>query len=106
MEIGTPVVAKIGGHYSPVEIIRGIYQGYDDGYKAILRPDGELRYIEHWLVKTAAEFEAEEALEQTRKNAPKPEMVKCSCGHSAPRSQVMSASMGSCCPNCYDKMSN
>ena len=32
------------------------------------------------------------------------EMVGCSCGHSIPRSQVMSASMGTSCPDCYDRM--
>jgi hypothetical protein len=42
-----------------------------------------------------------------RKQAPKaPEkLVKCSCGHSVPRAQVMSASLGSSCPDCYDRMS-
>src|SRR5271157_4380625 len=33
------------------------------------------------------------------------EMKKCSCGHTVPSSQVMSASMGSSCPDCYDRMS-
>ena len=32
-------------------------------------------------------------------------LVRCSCGHSVPRSQVMSASMGTSCPRCYDRMS-
>lgn len=32
-------------------------------------------------------------------------MKKCSCGHTIPTSQVMSASMGSSCPDCYDRMS-
>jgi hypothetical protein len=31
--------------------------------------------------------------------------VKCSCGHTVPKSSVMSASMGSSCPDCYDRMS-
>ena len=34
------------------------------------------------------------------------EMVACKCGHTVPRSLVMSASMGSSCPDCYDRMSN
>ncbi len=34
-----------------------------------------------------------------------PELVKCSCGHSVPRALVMSASMGTSCPDCYDRMS-
>jgi len=33
-------------------------------------------------------------------------MVKCSCGHTIPKSQVMSASRGTSCPDCYDRMSN
>lgn len=34
------------------------------------------------------------------------ELVKCSCGHSVPRESVMSASIGTSCPDCYDRMSN
>ena len=32
--------------------------------------------------------------------------VKCSCGHTVPKSQVMSASLGTSCPDCYDEMSD
>ena len=43
------------------------------------------------------------------KPAPRPdqqvELVKCSCGHSVPRSLMMNASMGTSCPDCYDRMS-
>ncbi len=38
-------------------------------------------------------------------NASAPEMVRCSCGHTVPRSQVMQASHGTACPDCYDRMS-
>ena len=34
------------------------------------------------------------------------EYVKCDCGHSIPRSSVMSASLGTSCPDCYDLLSN
>lgn len=34
------------------------------------------------------------------------EMKKCSCGHTIPKHLVMSASLGSSCPDCYDKMSD
>lgn len=34
------------------------------------------------------------------------QLIKCRCGHSVPQSQVMSASMGTSCPDCYDRMSN
>lgn len=33
-------------------------------------------------------------------------LVACDCGHRVPRSQVMSASRGTSCPDCYDRMSN
>lgn len=44
------------------------------------------------------------------KPAPRPapapaEMVRCSCGHSVPKGLVMSASLGTSCPDCYDRMS-
>lgn len=35
-----------------------------------------------------------------------PKMVHCDCGHSTPLGTVMSASMGTACPNCYDRMSD
>lgn len=42
-----------------------------------------------------------------RKRSAKPtEMVECDCGHSVPRGQRMSASLGSSCPACYDRMSD
>lgn len=33
-------------------------------------------------------------------------LVKCDCGHSVPSAQVMSASRGTSCFDCYEKMSN
>jgi hypothetical protein len=33
-------------------------------------------------------------------------MVRCDCGHTVPRSQVMMASLGTSCPACYDAMSD
>jgi len=33
------------------------------------------------------------------------EMVRCSCGHTVPRDEVMNASLGSSCPDCYDRLS-
>lgn len=34
------------------------------------------------------------------------DMVRCGCGHTVARSLVMSASLGTCCPNCYDRLSD
>lgn len=42
-----------------------------------------------------------------RKRTVKPvQLVECDCGHSVHPSQVMSASLGSSCPDCYDRMSD
>lgn len=42
-----------------------------------------------------------------RKRAASPvQLVDCDCGHSVPRPWVMSASRGTSCPDCYDRMSN
>ena len=32
--------------------------------------------------------------------------VLCDCGHRVPAAQVMSASLGTACPDCYDRMSD
>jgi len=36
---------------------------------------------------------------------PKPVMAKCDCGHTVAKSSVMSASLGTSCPDCYDNLS-
>jgi hypothetical protein len=33
-------------------------------------------------------------------------MVKCNCGHTVPQALVMSANLGTSCPDCYDRMSD
>ena len=41
-----------------------------------------------------------------RKRTPAPvETLKCDCGHTVARSLAMTASMGTSCPDCYDRMS-
>ena len=40
------------------------------------------------------------------KPAVKLEMIRCDCGCSIPKGMVMSASLGSSCPDCYDEMSD
>jgi len=37
---------------------------------------------------------------------PRTRLVKCNCGHTIPASWVMSASFGTSCPDCYDRMSD
>ena len=41
-----------------------------------------------------------------KRNAPPVKMVDCDCGHSVPEGQRMSASFGTSCPDCYDRMSD
>lgn len=48
-----------------------------------------------------AERDARRAQQRTA-----PELVACDCGHTIDRDLVMRASMGSSCPDCYDRMSN
>ncbi len=40
-----------------------------------------------------------------RKASREKEMVRCDCGHRVHKSERMWASMGSSCPDCYDRMS-
>ena len=42
----------------------------------------------------------------TRRTPRQVEMVECDCGHSVPQGQRMSASLGTSCPDCYDRMSD
>jgi len=41
-----------------------------------------------------------------KRTAPPVELVSCDCGHSVPTGQRMNASLGTSCPDCYDKMSD
>ena len=41
-----------------------------------------------------------------KRNLPPTRLVTCDCGHAVPSAQVMSASSGSSCPDCYDRMSD
>ena len=40
-----------------------------------------------------------------RRDAAPVALIRCDCGHSIPHGQVMSASLGKSCPDCYDRMS-
>ena len=45
------------------------------------------------------------ALEAERLQPTPPATVRCDCGHTVPRAWVMWASLGTACPDCYDRMS-
>ena len=76
-------------------------QRYNAGLNvsAALQAGSEVRYSpEDWYPYIRA----------AREPQPRPLMtvVRCSCGHDAPPTQIMSTSRGSSCPGCYDKMSD
>lgn len=37
---------------------------------------------------------------------PRRDGVRCDCGHTVPPAQVLNASLGTSCPDCYDRMSD
>ena len=45
-------------------------------------------------------------IRRKRAERPAPQLVRCDCGHSVERALVMSASLGTSCPDCYDRMSD
>lgn len=47
----------------------------------------------------------ERILAARRAAAPPVRPVKCTCGHTVRAESVMNASLGSSCPDCYDRMS-
>ncbi len=52
-----------------------------------------------------ARLKAIKAAAPTPQPRPQSAMVACDCGHSVPATQRMNASMGTSCPDCYDRMS-
>ena len=44
--------------------------------------------------------------ESTVQTSQSENLVRCDCGHDVPRELVMAASLGSSCPDCYDRMSD
>ncbi len=61
---------------------------------------------EYWYAEIRDEDAHAQLIAQRAANRKPVEMKKCSCGHTVPISQVMSASLGTSCPDCYDRMSN
>lgn len=54
----------------------------------------------------ASDLESEMEAERLQPHRVRGQMVRCDCGHMCPRNLVMSASLGTCCPGCYDRMSD
>lgn len=54
-------------------------------------------------IRSLTAIEAQRAGTLTQPQIP---MVQCDCGHAIPAASVMHASLGSACPNCYDRLSD
>lgn len=70
-----------------------------------LEKGGEVQYDVPWDSKIHSETHYKSMMERLEASR-KTEMVKCTCGHTVPKRQVMGASLGTSCPDCYDKMSD
>ncbi len=64
---------------------------------AFLEAGHQLRYGDDWYDNIRVKPEPRPAI--------KPDLVRCDCGHDCEWVAVMSASLGTSCPNCYDRMS-
>ena len=70
-----------------------------DDVLAALDSGAILRYGTDWYESIRASVVAQPATTQQVK------MTRCSCGHTVAAAQVMNASLGTSCPDCYDRMS-
>jgi len=88
--IEAAIVYNDGKDFTRETIIRGM----DNGYSVA------------WCKSPNYYYDHSEGMIR-RKRAPKIIAMKlCDCGHEVPVGQVMSASLGTSCPDCYDNMSD
>ena len=60
-----------------------------------------LKWDDEWY----AELRDADAAKWQSKPRPVQTMTRCDCGHDVPAGTAMSSSRGTCCPDCYDRMS-
>jgi hypothetical protein len=77
-----------------------------EGVIAKLMAGDHVRFDTDWHSVIRSGAAHEEEMKRLRAEQPPVKMVRCSCGHTVPSSSVMSASLGSSCPDCYDRMSD
>jgi len=101
-------VIKINGDFEVVEIL----VGYGSEGALIQRENGEKIKIDGGAYFNTVNMHNEKMAYraahpiQPRVARPAPVMVACSCGHTVDSISVMSASLGTSCPDCYDRMSS
>jgi len=71
--------------------------GYEIVSESVIQALGETFTVSQ-LQAYCTELKTQRAQRDTK-------MVLCSCGHTVAANQVMSASLGTSCPDCYDRMS-
>ncbi len=81
---------------SPAYLKRAPLATHDEG-RAALAAGAKLRLGTDWYDN----IRQEPAPRPVRKH----DLVRCACGHECERILVMSASLGSSCPDCYDRLS-
>ncbi len=59
-----------------------------------------------WCMSPNYEYDHSHGIIGRKRSAPPVIMVKCDCGHTVSQGQRMSASLGTSCPDCYDRMSD
>jgi len=59
-----------------------------------------------WGVSPNYYYDHSDAIIGRKREARPVEMVRCDCGHSVPQDTRMMASLGTSCPDCYDRMSD
>jgi hypothetical protein len=79
-------------------------QELDDAYRSDqLAASVGVRVDDHYNASTRYDIIAAAIAKATGRL---PEMVECDCGHECGAEMVMSASMGTACPDCYDTLSD
>lgn len=119
-EMTSGYVGSIGEHWEPVDEATAnaaidsamSFLGYPETHReqflAMLNTFKNGKRLAAKTGKKSPNYYYDHGMEKIRaiRTEEKPELVKCTCGHSVPRGSVMSASMGSSCPECYDRMSD
>jgi len=90
------------GTQLPDNVVRELTRGtaptewIEDGF-VIEFTQGDVDRVAELVRQVQAAREAKRAAQR---------MVKCSCGHTVPAHEVMAASRGRSCADCYDRMSD
>jgi len=103
--INQAIAAVMNGETTAVQVAADVYPGMSYAIEYYSPARGE--WDTYQAIRTEWKKLESAAVVPAPTTASTPvEMKKCSCGHTIPKTLVMSASMGSSCPDCYDKMSN